>query len=260
MKRLLKIFLCLLLVLLIAAAMLFWRYRGSLKAVRDGLHYSSEELQQKIDENKQRVQDTVNDNPELQVRELTDEEKAALKDGSISKEEIISMLIEPQPTAQTQTEEPPAPAEAEPGPASAPEPAPQEQPQEKPLSEEEKAALAYQQALSALVAETLVLQAEYTDALDEMEAEAKAAYRELPKEERTSKKLMEIASRYAAKAYNFESECDDKFFGVTERMEALIRENNGNMEIVDTVIDAYLSEKSLKQAYYISELEKRGLS
>ena len=42
-------------------------------------------------------------------------------------------------------------------------------------------------------------------------------------------------------------------------MRMLIRENNGDMSLVDTAIMTYANEKSLKKAWYMAELEKKGL-
>ena len=39
---------------------------------------------------------------------------------------------------------------------------------------------------------------------------------------------------------------------------ALISANNGDPSIIDTVIETYASEKSLKKAWYMAELKKRG--
>ena len=41
-------------------------------------------------------------------------------------------------------------------------------------------------------------------------------------------------------------------------METLITENSGDMTLVDTVVETYANEKSLKKAWYMAELEKRG--
>ena len=43
-----------------------------------------------------------------------------------------------------------------------------------------------------------------------------------------------------------------------DEMEAVIKEYGGDMSLVDTVVTTYASEKSLKKAWYMSELQKRG--
>ena len=42
-------------------------------------------------------------------------------------------------------------------------------------------------------------------------------------------------------------------------METLIRDNGGDMTLVDQVVYAYANEKSLKKAWYLAKLEQKGL-
>ena len=46
---------------------------------------------------------------------------------------------------------------------------------------------------------------------------------------------------------------------IVTAMESLIRANGGDMALVDKVVYTYANEKSLKKAWYMSELEKKGL-
>ena len=41
-------------------------------------------------------------------------------------------------------------------------------------------------------------------------------------------------------------------------MKTLIKENKGDMTLVDTVIETYANEKRLKKAWYMSKLEEKG--
>ena len=88
MRRWKKIVLGVLLLLLLAGAVLFWWQKENLKALKDGLQYSSEEIETKLQENQQTIKDAVDSRPEVVVRDVTDEERAALKDGSLSQEEL----------------------------------------------------------------------------------------------------------------------------------------------------------------------------
>ena len=46
---------------------------------------------------------------------------------------------------------------------------------------------------------------------------------------------------------------------VIAEMERLIKENNGDMSLTDTVFDTYVKEKSIKKAWYLSRLKEKGL-
>ena len=66
-------------------------------------------------------------------------------------------------------------------------------------------------------------------------------------------------SSYLAKATALEKECDGKMDAVIAEMERLIKENNGDMSLTDTVFDTYVKEKSIKKAWYLSRLKEKGL-
>ena len=116
----------------------------------------------------------------------------------------------------------------------------------------------WEKDLAALIARVYVLQEQYTIALDDMEASAKAEYREMSSGEKKKKNLVKFAKRYVTEALDLEKECDAQMDQIVEQMEAILSENGGDTALVDTVIETYASEKSLKKAWYMAELEKRG--
>ena len=253
MKRWMKI-LCIVLALLAALlAGLYWWQRENLKAVKDAASHSSEELEEKLAENQQQIRDVVDAAPEIVVREVTEEERQALRDGTMTQEELIERLLDPgeqsDSTAAPGMEETP-PGEDAKAPAETPTlPAEQPKPVEDP----------YQKELSAIIAKVYVLREEYTLALDNMYADAKEEYKALPTEKRTKTNLAKMASRYISKASDLEKECDNKMDEIINAMEKLIKKNNGDMSLVDAVVYTYANEKSLKKSWYLSELERKGL-
>ena len=46
---------------------------------------------------------------------------------------------------------------------------------------------------------------------------------------------------------------------IVRAMEKLLRENEGDLGLVDTVVYTYANEKSLKKSWYLSKLEQKGL-
>ena len=253
MKRWMKI-LCIVLALLAALlAGLYWWQRENLKAVKDAASHSSEELEEKLAENQQQIRDVVDAAPEIVVREVTEEERQALRDGTMTQEELIERLLDPgeqsDSTAASGMEETP-PGEDAKAPAETPTlPAEQPKPVEDP----------YQKELSAIIAKVYVLREDFTMALDNMYDEAKAEYIALPAEKRTKSNLMVLASKYLSKATALEKECDARMDEIVTDMEKLIQENNGDMSLVDTVVYSYANEKSLKKSWYMSKLQEKGL-
>lgn len=253
MKRWMKI-LCIVLALLAALlAGLYWWQRENLKAVKDAASHSSEELEEKLAENQQQIRDVVDAAPEIVVREVTEEERQALRDGTMTQEELIERLLDPgeqsDSTVAPGMEETP-PGEDAKAPAETPTlPAEQPKPVEDP----------YQKELSAIIAKVYVLREDFTMALDNMYDEAKAEYIALPAEKRTKSNLMVLASKYLSKATALEKECDARMDEIVADMEKLIQENNGDMSLVDTVVYSYANEKSLKKSWYMSKLQEKGL-
>ena len=253
MKRWMKI-LCIVLALLAALlAGLYWWQRENLKAVKDAASHSSEELEEKLAENQQQIRDVVDAAPEIVVREVTEEERQALRDGTMTQEELIERLLDPgeqsDSTAAPGMEETP-PGEDAKAPAETPTlPAEQPKPVEDP----------YQKELSAIIAKVYVLREDFTMALDNMYDEAKAEYIALPAEKRTKSNLMVLASKYLSKATALEKECDARMNAIVADMEKLIQENNGDMSLVDTVVYSYANEKSLKKSWFMSKIQEKGL-
>lgn len=240
-----KTILCTILVLLaVSLAGLFWWQRDNLKAIHAATQHTSAELEEKLEENQQMIQEAVKAAGEVTVGEITEEDRQAFRDGSMTQEQLVERLTnggegepreEPASTSRSESDgtpppEPPKPAEN-----------------------------TYQKELSALIARVYVLREEYTLALDTMYADAKAEYLALPAEKRTKTHLLKMARGYLSRASALEKECDGKMDEIVRAMEKLLRENNGDLGLVDTVVYTYANEKSLKKSWYMSKLEQKGL-
>ncbi len=221
----------------LALGTLAWRFREELRAFRIARQYSTGELQEQLDGTDQTIRDAVDASSDIAVRAPTDEEKQALRDGTMTQDELVGRLTGGEEKA-----------------ASDAKPEETEKPAEEPDAQQE-----YQKALSALIAKVYVLREEYTNALEDMETAARADYYALPDGQRSAAKLAPLVSSYLAKATALEKECDGKMDAVIAEMEQLIKENNGDMSLTDTVFDTYVKEKSLKKAWYLSRLQEKGL-
>lgn len=298
MKKALKLILIILLVIVIAiagiiAGVAIWQ-RENLKSIELGAKYSTEELEQKMEENRRTVNEKVGAMPEVQVRDLDDEELEGLKTGEMSIDELIERLTgaapipEPEsaPASEDGAEAPPEePAgtgpsaepeaetggepeneagqvavpdteqkpETEPEPEPAPEQEPPEESATEPVPEPENNA---NKRLAEIIARIYILRATYVNRLDEMEKSAKEEYHA---SDETRDSLMAIVSRYLTLASELENQCDDEMDAIVSELTALLRETGGDMSLVDTVIETYSSEKSLKKALYYSKLQERGI-
>ena len=240
-----KTILCTILVLLaVSLAGLFWWQRDNLKAIHAATQHTSAELEEKLEENQQMIQEAVKAAGEVTVGEITEEDRQAFRDGSMTQEELVERLTnggegepreEPASTSRPENDGTPPPESPKP------------------------AENTYQKELSALIARVYVLREEYTLALDTMYADAKAEYLALPAEKRTKTHLLKMARGYLSRASALEKECDGKMDEIVRAMEKLLRENDGDLGLVDTVVYTYANEKSLKKSWYMSKLEQKGL-
>lgn len=278
MKRRTKALLLGLAVPVLLVAGLAWQQRDNLKALGDALRFTPEELEQQMAENQQRIRDAVDAAPDVAVRDVTEEERQALRDGSLSQEELVERLLE-----DGQTDEPGEALPASGGGQAVPETGPADSgggsagsgtggqtgsgtggqtgngQSGQTAGQESAADSGYRRELSALVAKVLVLREQYTMALEAMYDEARAEYHALPEDQRSKSDLMALARSYISRASDLEKECDGQMDEIVSAMETLLRENGGDMGLVDTVVYTYANEKSLKKSWYLSELERRGL-
>lgn len=252
MKRIKKVLCGVFAVMFLGVAGVIWWQWDNLQALKSAAQYSSEELEQQLQENQQIIQDAVSKAPEVVIRDVTDEEREALKDGTLTQEELVDRLVNSvtpvQPPAP-ETQKPVVPSDN----AAQPDQTVQT-PVQTPVPDPE-----YQQKLSALIAEVYVLREQYTIELDNMYAAAKKEYKAMPKSKRTTEKLSKWAMGYVTRATKLEKACDASMDDVVARMEELIAAGNGDMSLVDTVVYTYANEKSLKKAFYMSKLEEKGL-
>ena len=272
MKRRNKALLLGLAVPILLVAGLAWQQRDNLKALGDALRFTPEELEQQMAENQQRIRDAVDAAPDVAVRDVTEEERQALRDGSLSQEELVERLL-----GDGRTDEPEEALPASGGGQAVPETGQAESgggsagssgqaasggsgsQSGQTAGQESATESGYRRELSALVARVLVLREQYTMALEAMYDEARAEYHALPEDQRSKSDLMALARSYISRASDLEKECDGQMDEIVSAMEALLRENGGDMGLVDTVVYTYANEKSLKKSWYLSELERRGL-
>lgn len=226
---------------LIVLGVLAWHQRNNLRALAEAGKYNSDELQSQMELNRQELQNVIDALEGVTVREPTAEEKEALQSGSMTAEELADALTKPNPQRPLQDPQTQLPDMSE------AEPSQTEQPQSE-----------YERQLSLLLAEAYVMREQYTTELDEMAQKAVAEYRNGIRHKSNSEKL-DWAGAYLTQAGELEQESDARMDDLVIRLRKLLKENGQPLDLLEQVVDAYASEKSLKKAYYISELKTRGL-
>ena len=242
-KRNRIVLIILLVVLALLAALALWQ-RSNLRALRLSMALSGEELDQRLEQVTQQV---VRSSQEagVTVRDLTPEEKAALRDHSLSSEELIERLTDgsapeeiPEPGAAPQESAAPDGEAAGTEAPEAPTPSPAPDPD--------------QQELSRLLAEIYVLRAEYTAWLEDANQAAIDAFNALPEAEQTTQKKYDIGMHYLELALEKESECDQAMADLEAQILAVLQRMGLDTSLVDEIDAAYQEEKTLQKAYYLN--------
>ena len=271
MKKWKKILLSVLAVLVLGVGAVCWWQWDNIRAVGTSLTTSREDLQQKLEENTQKVADAADKAAGVSVRDLTEEEKAALQDQTMTKEELIDRLIGKETGAesggesekpaeqpsQQPTEEPEAPAEQPAQPPEQPEEPPVQPPEQPeppaPPAEEQQppADDAREEELARLIAEIYVMQAEYTELLSDMYNDCIEEWIAMPEAERTTVNKYKLGMKYMEMALEKEAECDARMAAIEEQIRALLVAMGRDTALVDEIHAAYKEEKELKKAFYL---------
>lgn len=223
MKKRTKVLLGILGVLVIAAGTVTaWQWEN-IRAARYGLTLDKDTLDQRIEENKQTLNDAM-DQYQVPKYEFTPEEIGLLTEGSLSAEDAAKQLLE-----TVSPEQPPA-QETEDDAAA-----------EKAAAETE---------IRELIAQMYVLQATYEGQLDQV---VQSAIDEYVAGDHTPERRAQVVYDRMDYLMDLEKECDGKVAAVTARLRELLPVVGQDDTLARQVEDTYREEKSLKKAYYIEE-------
>lgn len=253
--------------LLAAAAIVggvcFWQC-NNLRALRMSMQLSQDELIEKMDEQQARTEE-VSRKTGVAVRPLTDEEKAALQQSELTRQELIDRLAgsaervppeeqpltDAQPAAEEHTAEDmpadSAPVSGAPAELASPSSAPADAPQPEPGSD-----APLREALAKCIAELYVMEAEYTAWLEQANQGAIDDFVALPEEEQTTSAKYSIGMQYLAAALEKEKECDARMQTLEDQIRSLLTQLGEDTALVDEIHTTYMDEKAAKKAYYLS--------
>lgn len=233
MKKKTKITLAVLLAILMFFGWFIYTQRNSIDAFIYSLRTTEEDTVKEIEETKQELQDFIENEENITVRDLTEEEAKALSEGNLSEEEVIGILIgkTPEPQKPTKPGKTPA-ANKEPTSTSA-------------SKSEEK--------VSQLIAKLYVQKSQYLNKLDAIEAQVRGEYLDNRKKWE-SKKLAKqsLLKKYLPTVASWEKNCDSMVYGVLDEIRAELKKMGRDESIVDTMKASYLEEKKLKKTYFIN--------
>lgn len=216
--------------------------RENLQAVYEAMHYNPEELGSQIQSTKQEVERVLEKYDLESIRRLTPEEEEQVKKGELSLEEAVERMMPTRNEEEVGAKE--EGVESQDTPEAKPEATPQA------VSKKES------DLVKASTVKMYELQAKYLGLLGELEARGMQALRAIPSDQRTVQKMMSVGMPFMQEGLALESQCDGEVENVLHHLKEELVAIGADYDIVETMRQAYYTEKRLKKAYYLSLIPK----
>ena len=120
-------------------------------------------------------------------------------------------------------------------------------------------AYVYRLAVEDAINEIYILKAEYVSVLSGIESEIKGYYNSLMRQEgmTKSKAKLSVANNYTETMLVYQKKCDDAVNNVLSKLETVLNENDGDLDIISQIRQEYQNIKNEKMNYYMSRYNKK---
>ena len=244
MKKRIVIPLVILLIVFLALGWVAYKNWNSIEAFVFALQNTQEDVENEMRRSKEALDKYINENENLNVRELTEEETKALAQGEISEEEALEIITgkkeEPSENNKKEEDTPKQPSKNQ-----------TETVKKSDSTTSELTEAEIDEMIEQEIAKLYVLKSQYLGKLDAIEEAAWAERKKIPKEERKAHKqqvIRENMTRISA----WETECDGIVYGIIEDIRQILKKYGRDQAILDEIKQAYLNEKRMKKSYYIN--------
>ena len=238
MRRSLKIICIILAVLLAAAVILFFSFRSEISAVASALTYSSDELHAQQEQVQQELKTTFEEKTGIDLSEIEAEAAAeAQSESADSAEQSGAEPSKPSKLPSAANEDPKSPTSPEKGSASS-------APAKDPESNAE---------VKSVLKRFYQLQSTFLGRINSLPSQADSEFHSLPKEEWTAANKARIIRKYIGVAGSLEQQCDAAVHSLTEELRTVLKANHMDTALADSVIQYYMSAKSLQKAEFLSK-------
>ncbi|MDF2678184.1 MAG: hypothetical protein K0Q97_2526, partial [Bacillota bacterium] len=210
-----------LLLLIIAAVIVYWQ-RDNISALINATKYSSEDLETKIDSNRENLQEELKNYTTKSIRDISVEDEQKLLMGEITLEEVLKKYNLPS-------------GEKTDGNAAT-----------------TNNANTIDDAVNIAVSEINVLKAEFISELGQIVNKAKVQYVALPKEKQNGEAIKQIVLDNIDYVAEIEKQYDNEVDDVLSNLKSELTRLNGDTAIVQTLRDSYDAEIEMKKSYYMN--------
>lgn len=235
MKKTLLVVLSIFLVILIALGIVAYVNRNTVGALIDALRYSNEEVEQKMQENKKDLQEFIEKDENIVVRDLTEEEKAALNENKITQEDAVSIITGEKTLEDVLNNNEEKPSEDKPS------------EKDEPQKPSNNVAFDSDKRISELIASLYVEKNTRLAAFDSLKAQVYQEYKSIEGVEHETKKW-DLINKYTPVLAQWESDCDSVVYGIIDEIKAELKKAGKDESIATKLKEAYLNEKKLKKA------------
>lgn len=222
MKKIKNIILIIFLLLLITAATIVYWQRDNILALINATKYSSEDLETKIDSNRENLQEELKNYTTKSISDISLEDEQKLLMGEITLEEVLKKYNLPSGEKAGVTES------------------------------TENNAKTVDEAVNTAVNEINVLKAEFISELGQIVNNAKAQYVALTKEKQNDEAIKQIVLDNIDFVAEIEKRYDTEVDYVLSNLKSELTRLNGDTEIVQTLKDSYEAEMKMKKSYYMN--------
>ena len=247
MKKVLCIILAVVLVILIGLGIIAYINRNTIAALFDAVKYTEEEVLQQAEQNQKDLQDFIDNEEDISVRDLTDEEKKALNDKKITEQEALLIMtgettLEELIANKTQTEEE--------GQEKIEKPSEEQNPTGEPSSAtttEIKEQTDPNKRISELIGLLYVEKNTRLSAFDSLKAQVYQEYKSIEGVAHETKKW-DLINKYTPVLAQWESDCDSVVFGIIDEIKVELKKAGKDESIATKLKESYMNEKKLKKA------------
>ncbi len=240
--KLLKIFLCLVLMLVIAVAALAVWQRENIGAFIKAQNTTQEDIAEEISASKANTQKEIEKYNIPIKRDFTLEEEEEIRKGTLSVEDAVRQIMYTDSKGEELTDLNGSPA-SESGSTNT---------GGNTSSDGDAELTQEQQIVAGYLTEMYLLKAYYIGQLGVLERDLKAQYKAAGGSSKNTAAIAKIVQNNMGRVVNLESECDTKVETVLTNMKNELEAIGADTGIVQIAEDSYINEKSLRKSYYLS--------
>ena len=235
-KALKRIAIIYLILVVIVGSLVIWQW-DNVKSVYIGIKESHEQIEERRIKNQTALVDDINSFLDEPIRELTEEEKKQIENGSTALSEVYAKIFEEKEALSKSIKE------------------------ENNSSSDKKSEIAANkkkkdEIISKYMAQIYSLQSEFTARSEATIAQGANYYESINAHPQDPVARAKTITHFTPIVRGLEAECDSRFEKIVARLQKELEAAKLNTDIAGTIRETYKNEKQLKLSYYSNKYLK----